>query len=111
MIIHSYENNPTHCTGCHVLFTGSCSPMSQTQIIDIQGDLDYIELFCDDCAEAGMGEECDKFPRGLTLDGPCDDEIDEYDEYDHDDQYDWDSSMASAGFGMDEDYGCFGDNF
>jgi hypothetical protein len=35
-------------------------------------------------------------------DGECDDE---YDEYDDSMDGDWDSGMASAGFGTDEDYG------
>jgi hypothetical protein len=32
-------------------------------------------------------------------------------EFDDDLDGDFDSGMASAGFGTDEDYGCFGDDF
>jgi hypothetical protein len=38
----------------------------------------------------------------------CDDRFD-HDDYDDSMDGDHDSAMASAGFGTDEDYGCFGD--
>ncbi len=49
---------------------------------------------------------------GFLIEG-CEQDYDDwcfYDEDDYDDSMDgdWDSAMASAGFGTDEDYGCYG---
>ena len=38
-----------------------------------------------------------------------DDDYDDYDDYDDSMDGDFDSAMASAGFGTDEDYGCYGE--
>ena len=47
---------------------------------------------------------------GFLIEGCEQDYDDEYDEYDYDDSMDgdWDSGMASAGYGTNEDYGDYG---
>jgi len=56
---------------------------------------DYPDVVEDDLYEVTGCDDGD-------YDGECDDE---YDEYDDSMDGDWDSGMASAGFGTDEDYG------
>lgn len=57
-------------------------------------------------------DECEQLFRedfgSLAIDyieGPCDKDSD----YDDSMDGDFDSAMASAGYGMDEDYGCYGE--
>jgi hypothetical protein len=40
-----------------------------------------------------------------------DDEYSDYDDHDYDDLYDDGEALASAGFGTDEDYGYYGDDY
>ena len=67
------------------------TPESSSEIYDLDGTLDYIELFCDDCASEGMGHNDES----------------EYEDHEDDSWYDADT-LASCGMGTDEDYGDFG---
>lgn len=66
-------------------------------------------------------EDCDDFNRGMNEDADVDEtEYETYDESDgFDDEDDWDesmdgdhdSAMESAGWGTDEDYGYYGEDY
>ena len=96
--------NLIHCTCCNVILSEEQPPVSQTQVFDFEGDLDYIELFCRECADDGCGEECDENTLLRRIDRQG--RIDAYDDVDHDhsDMYDVESALGSAGFGTDEYY-------
>lgn len=57
-------------------------------------------------------ENGDVFPEDQERYDALMDEWDEYnDDYDDSMDGDWDSGMTSAGWGMDEDYGYFGEDY
>lgn len=85
------------CSGCGVILSDRSEVRSETYVHNDDGSLDYIELFCGECASQGMGE----------CGGDHDDVADCYEEPDEE-WYDA-STLASIGWGTDEDYGYFGD--
>lgn len=85
------------CSGCGVIFADRSEIKGETFVRDFEGCLKYIEHFCQDCHEQGMGDEIDDY----------DDVEDCYEEPDEE-WYDA-SALASIGWGTDEDYGDFDD--
>lgn len=79
---------------------------------DLDGTGDDIEVHPIFAAELEgfIGYDCDCCHQVLTEDGSWDDLPggNEDQEPDWDDGYDASSALASAGWGTDEDYGCFG---
>ena len=101
-LINLLMENLIHCTCGNVILSEDQPAVSQTQIFDFEGDLDYIELFCQECADEGCGVECDEETTLRRIEREA--RTDAYDDYDHDDMYDVESALGSAGMGTDEYY-------
>lgn len=67
---------------------------------------DVEQLYCEGLSEQAIAEEL-KIPLEMVID--CVNEFGNYALYDESMDGDFDTAMASAGFGTDEDYGYFGD--
>ena len=67
---------------------------------------DVEQLYCEGLSEQAIAEEL-KIPLDMVID--CVNEFGNYALYDESMDGDFDTAMASAGFGTDEDYGYFGD--
>lgn len=67
---------------------------------------DVEQLYCEGLSEQVIAEEL-KIPLEMVID--CVNEFGNYALYDESMDGDFDTAMASAGFGTDEDYGYFGD--
>ena len=67
---------------------------------------DVEQLYCEGLSEQAIAEEL-KIPLEMVID--CVNEFGNYALYDEFMDGDFDTAMASAGFGTDEDYGYFGD--
>ena len=67
---------------------------------------DIEQLYCEGLSEQAIAEEL-KIPLEMVID--CVNEFGNYALYDESMDGDFDTAMASAGFGTDEDYGYFGD--
>ena len=67
---------------------------------------DVEQLYCEGLSEQAIAEEL-KIPLEMVID--CVNESGNYALYDESMDGDFDTAMASAGFGTDEDYGYFGD--
>ena len=67
---------------------------------------DVEQLYCEGLSEQAIAEEL-KIPLEMVID--CVKEFGNYALYDESMDGDFDTAMASAGFGTDEDYGYFGD--
>jgi len=87
---------PEHgaCSGCGIHFSDRSEIKGETFVRHSDGDLKYIEHFCVDCHEQGMGD-------------PIDDYEDVEDCHEPDEEWYDASTLASIGWGTDEDYGCF----
>jgi hypothetical protein len=64
------------------------------------------QLYCEGLSEQAIAEEL-KIPIEMVMD--CLNEFGNYALYDESMDGDFDTAMASAGFGTDEDYAYFGD--
>lgn len=67
---------------------------------------DVEQLYCEGLSEQAIAEEL-KIPLEMVID--CVNEFGNYALYDESMDGDFDTAMASSGFGTDEDYGYFGD--
>ena len=67
---------------------------------------DIEQLYCEGLSEQAIAEEL-KIPLEMVID--CVNEFGNYALYDESMDGDFDTAMASAGFGTDEDYVYFGD--
>ena len=76
--------------------------------MSIMKDLAYDieQLYCEGLSEQAIAEEL-KIPIEMVMD--CLNEFGNYALYDDSMDGDFDTGMASAGFGTDEDYAYFGD--
>lgn len=67
---------------------------------------DIEQLYCEGLSEQAIADEL-KIPLDMVID--CVNEFGNYALYDESMDGDFDTAMASAGFGTDENYGYFGD--
>lgn len=67
---------------------------------------DIEQLYCEGLSEQAIADEL-KIPLDMVID--CVNEFGNYALYDDSMDGDFDTAMASAGFGTDEDYAYFGD--
>ena len=67
---------------------------------------DIEQLYCEGLSEQAIADEL-KIPLDMVID--CVNEFGNYALYDESMDGDFDTAMASAGFGTDEDYAYFGD--
>lgn len=76
--------------------------------MSIMKDLAYDieQLYCEGLSEQAIADEL-KIPLDMVID--CVNEFGNYALYDESMDGDFDTAMASAGFGTDENYGYFGD--
>ena len=75
-----------------------------SKIKDLAYDIE--QLYCEGLSEQAIADEL-KIPLDMVID--CVNEFGNYALYDESMDGDFDTAMASAGFGTDEDYGYFGD--
>ena len=75
-----------------------------SKIKDLAYDIE--QLYCEGLSEQAIADEL-KIPLDMVID--CVNEFGNYALYDESMDGDFDTAMASAGFGTDEDYAYFGD--
>ena len=75
-----------------------------SKIKDLAYDIE--QLYCEGLSEQAIADEL-KIPLDMVID--CVNEFGNYALYDESMDGDFDTAMASAGFGTDENYGYFGD--